>query len=281
MPTKIKQVEEPKILVIDDKEQVRRSLERTLEYSRYQIAAAASVDEGLDLIAMESFDVLLSDWHLTEAGNGFAAVSAMHNKNPNALTLVYTGYSELQQALQVILFATDEVFANPIVVPPIPEPFFEKVNCRDAQRASCMGQVAAILECNVCMIMMDWLDRVEHDEELSCVPLRAEERTGQFAKMVGELAHHLRSPRKPGRGATSEAAVEQGALRHSQGYTIAMILKEMHIFEVSLFETLYSHMNLEDFRFVLSNSQAITGECDAQLNQTLASFTRQRAKSAA
>ena len=281
LSTKLKQMEDPKILVIDDKEQVRRSLKRTLEYSQFQIVAAANVDEGLRLIDMEPFDVLLSDWHLTEAGNGFAAVSAMHNKNPYALTLVYTGYSELKQALNFILFESDEVLEKQMFVPRIPEPFYEKVNSRDTQRASCMGQVATILECNVFMTMMDWLDRVEHDDKLTCVSLSAEERTGQYAKLIGELAHHLRSPRKSGREAVSGAAAAQGALRHSQGYTVAMILKEMHIFEVSLFETLYSHMDLEDFRFVLSNSQAITGECDLQVKQTLASFTRQRAKSAA
>ncbi len=288
MSTKHKQMEEPKILVIDDKEQVRRSLKRALEYSQVQIVAAARVDEGLHLIDMESFDVLLCDWHLAEAGDGFAAVSAMHNRNPHALTLVYTGYSELKQALDAILFESDEIvvrqdeiLVRQMVVPPIPEPFYEKLNSRDTQRSSCMGQVATILECNVFMTMMGWLDRVEHDDKLSCVSLSPEERTGQFAKLIEELARHLRSARKPVRGATSEAAAAQGALRHSQGYTIAMILKEMHIFEVSLFETLYSHMDLEDFRFVLSNSQAITGECDAQLKQTLASFTRQRAKSAA
>jgi len=153
--TKLKQVEEPKILVIDDNEQIRRSLERTLEYSWYQIAAAASVDEGLHLIDMKSFDVLLSDWHLTEVGNGFAAVSAMHDKNPYALSLVYTGYSELKQALDVILFESDEVPVRQMVVSPIPEPFYEKVNCRDTQRTSCMGQVATILECNGFMTIMD------------------------------------------------------------------------------------------------------------------------------
>ncbi len=40
---------------------------------------------------------------MTETGDGLAAISAMHNKTPHALTLVYTGYPEFEAGLDVIL----------------------------------------------------------------------------------------------------------------------------------------------------------------------------------
>jgi DNA-binding NtrC family response regulator len=89
--TKIKRAEQPKILVVDQDEQVRTSVEKMLEVKQVQITTTARVGEALHLIDTEHFDVLLSDLHMTETGDGLAAVSAMHNKNPNALTLVYTG----------------------------------------------------------------------------------------------------------------------------------------------------------------------------------------------
>jgi DNA-binding NtrC family response regulator len=114
---KIKGVEQPKILVVDEDEQVRTSVEKVLEAKQVQITTTARVDEALYLIDTEPFDVLLSDLHMTEAGDGLAAVSAMHNKNPDALTLVYTGYPELRQALDAILLRSDEASANPNGIP--------------------------------------------------------------------------------------------------------------------------------------------------------------------
>jgi CheY-like chemotaxis protein len=85
---KPKQTEPPRILVVVDGEQIRASLQRLLDSYGVQIAAAASVREAHYLINMESYDVLLSDWRMTEVGGGLTVVSALHNKNPDALTLV-------------------------------------------------------------------------------------------------------------------------------------------------------------------------------------------------
>jgi hypothetical protein len=60
-----------------------------------------------------------------------------------------------------------------------------------------------------------------------------------------------------------------------------MIVEESRILQVCIFETLYNSLSTEDFRFVLSDARAITDECNSQLEQTLASFTRQAAKSVA
>ncbi len=103
MATKTESKAQPKVLVVDDNEHVRISLARALEFKQFEIATAASVGEALYLIGTKSFDVSLSDLQLTEAGDGFTAVSAMHDKNPSALTLVYTGFPELKQALNAIL----------------------------------------------------------------------------------------------------------------------------------------------------------------------------------
>jgi hypothetical protein len=91
----------------------------------------------------------------------------------------------------------------------------------------------------------------------------------------------MRSPRERGLRGLSEAAVEQGKHRPSQGYSMGMIVEEFRLLKLSIFETLYNGLNRKDFRIVLADAQTITFECDCQLRQTLASFTRQALKSAA
>ena len=59
------------------------------------MTTAADVGEALHLIDTDDFDVLLSDLHMPGAGDGFTVVSAMRHKNPNAVTLAFTGYPAL------------------------------------------------------------------------------------------------------------------------------------------------------------------------------------------
>jgi ActR/RegA family two-component response regulator len=276
--TKIKRAGQPKILVVDEDEQVRTSVEKVLEVNQVQITTTATVDEALYLIDTEPFDVLLSDLHMTETGDGLAAVSAMHNKNPDALTLVYTGYPELRQALDAILLRSYEASANPRGIPWLP---IHEVEGREARLATKEQKVAAILERDVFLTIIDWLDRVERDGELTRVPLSKADRTGYLPRLIVELAHRLRAPRKPGAKAVSEASVEHGILRQLQGYSISMIVEEFRITQVCIFETLYNSLSAEDFRLVLSDAKTITDECNSQLKQTLASFMRQATRIAA
>jgi ActR/RegA family two-component response regulator len=169
--TKIKRAEQPKILVVDEDEQVRTSVEKVLEVKQVQITTTARVDEALHLIDTEPFDVLLSDLHMTETGDGLAVVSAMHHKNPDALTLVYTGYPELRQALDAILLRSDEASASLSGIPWLPEPIHEKLVGREARLATNEQRVATILERDVFLTIIAWLGRVERDSELTRVPL--------------------------------------------------------------------------------------------------------------
>jgi ActR/RegA family two-component response regulator len=269
-----KKTQHPRILVLDDNEEVRSSVETML-----QVATAENVGEALHLIDTEPFDVLFSDAHMTEHGDGLTAVSAMHKTNPHARTLVYTGFPELEQALDVILEA-DEMLEKPEAILTLPEPIHEQLGVSETRQAM-LERVAAILERDVFATIIDWLDRVERDGDLTRVPLSGEERTGHLPKLIRELAQRLRAPRGLGVKTVLQAAVEHGRLRYLQGYSISMMVEESRILQVCIFETLCNSLSTEDFHFVLSDAKTITDECNSQLKQTLASFTRQAAKRAA
>jgi len=50
-----------------------------LESSGFEVVPAATVNEALRLISTESFDVLLFDLHMPDAGDGFTVVNAMRH----------------------------------------------------------------------------------------------------------------------------------------------------------------------------------------------------------
>ena len=68
-------------------------------------------------------------------------------------------------------------------------------------------------------------------------------------------------------------AVEHGKIRHSQGYTIPMIIEESRMLQVSIFHTLQSNLNIVDFSLLLIDVMTIADEVDSQLKQTIMSFS--------
>src|ERR1700682_597677 len=83
----------PRVLLADDDDAVRNMLQVTLERDGFEVVAVASVSEALSRIASEKFDVLLSDLHMPQAGDGVTVVRAMRHTHPNAVTLALSGYS--------------------------------------------------------------------------------------------------------------------------------------------------------------------------------------------
>jgi DNA-binding response OmpR family regulator len=261
-----------KILVVDDTEQVRTSLKAILELNKFQVTIAASVGEALHLIDTETFDVLLCDLHMPGAGDGFTVVSAMRHTNPNAVTLMFTAYPALQEAMEAILLQADDIFLKPMAPSVLVEQICEKLDKRGTRTLTNTERVASILERDVTATISDWLGRVEREVELTSVPLTKQQRTGHLPKLIQELVQRLRVPRDLGTKHVSEAAVAHGKVRQSQGYSIPMVVEESRILQVSIFETLRNNLSSVDFSLLLTDVMTIADECDSQLKQTLTSF---------
>ena len=74
-----------RVLLVDDDGAVRAMMSQGLERKGFEVATAASVTEALRRIATESFDVLITDLHMPEPGDGFTVVSAMRHSQPTGL----------------------------------------------------------------------------------------------------------------------------------------------------------------------------------------------------
>ncbi len=85
----------PRILLVDDDASVRDMLQSAMEGDGFEVVKASNVTEALKCIVAQDFDVLLSDLHMPNAGDGFTVVSAMHHAHPQAVTLVLSGLSRI------------------------------------------------------------------------------------------------------------------------------------------------------------------------------------------
>jgi ActR/RegA family two-component response regulator len=270
-----------RILLVDDDESVRDLFKEELEINEFVVSTAASVSEAIHLIDTEVFDVLLSDLHMTGAGDGFTVISAMRHKHPDAVTLLFTGYPALKQAMDAIVLQADEILVKPMPIPDLVAVINERLEKRGARRQSNTERVSSILEREASTTIANWLSRVASDRELTRVQLSNEQRTGHLPNLIRELVQRLRMLRNLGTEKASEGAALHGRARHSQGYTIPMIIEESRMLQVSIFHTLQANLNVVDFSRLLIDVMTIADEVDLQLKQTIIGFTESAAGVAA
>ena len=189
----------PRVLLAEDDGAVRDMLQAVLERDGFEVVAVANVREALSRIAAESFDVLLSDLHMPHAGDGFTVVSAMRHTHPKAVTLVLSGYPELDEALSAIRLQADEVLVKPIEIASLREIIHKELANPSPHRPLPTQSVASILEHDLDATIQDWMELVKHDQELTCIPLSFADRTGHLPLLLADLIYRLRflQRRKP------------------------------------------------------------------------------------
>ena len=270
----------PRLLLAEDDDAVRSMLRVGLERDGFDVVAVAGVREALSRIVAENFDVLLSDLHMPHAGDGFTVVSAMRHTHPQAVTLVLSGYPALDEALSAIRLQADEVLVKPIKISYLLEIIHHRLANPVSHRRLPTENVASILERDLRATIQYWMELVEHDEELTSIPLNFEDRTGHLPNLLAELIYRLRLPSAV-KAEISFPARQHGDLRRQQGYTAAMVVEESRILQVSIFNTLQNNLERVEFSNVLRDVITIADEVDSQLKQAVLSYVESEARSAA
>ena len=262
-----------RLLLVDDNGKVRTLFQEGMQAYGFEVVAAANVNDALRLISTEKFDVLLSDLHIPDAGDGSTVVSAMRHAHPNAVTvtLVFSGYAALQEAMAAILLEADEALVKPVGLAAIAEVIQKKLANPSVRMSMKKERVAEILERDAEPTIRDWMSKVEQNEELCRVSLSYQERTGHLPLLLGDLVRRLRLPPNA-KLPVSTAAREHGIMRRKQGYTVAMSVEESRILQVSIFGTLQNNLRSVDFSTVLLDVMTIADEVDSQLKQSMLGF---------
>jgi DNA-binding response OmpR family regulator len=273
-----------RVLLVDDDGAVRTMMKEALTRKGFEVVTASSVPEALRHIANETFDVLITDLHMPEPGDGFTVVSAMRHSQPNALTLLVSGYPEVESAMAAILLEADEVLVKPFEIGRLTDLIQVRVLNRKPTKRIAKERVSEILRRCSDNIVEDWLARVRKSILINHLPLSDEARTGHLPKLVEDLAVRLSrssAATDDGDAIFSTAAVAHGELRCLQGYTPPMLVHESRILQVTLFGTLQDNLNFLDFSLLLPDVMAIADEVDAQLTQTMGSFVKLANRTAA
>jgi ActR/RegA family two-component response regulator len=263
----------PRVLLVDDDKDDIFLTQRSLENKNFEVVSATSVTEAFKQIAAQHFDVLITDLHMPEPGDGFAVVTAMRHSQPEALTLVVSGFPDVQRAMSAILLQADQIVAKPFDVEQLVALLHKKIEHNKVSPKKGTESVASILEREATVTIQRWLARVGQVGELASLPLTTDERTDHLPDIIENIATRLRKLRVIEAIANpSSAAVEHGQLRYRQGYSAPLIVQESRILQVCIFETIQRNLSSVDFGLVLPDIMLIADEVDSQLTQSIDSF---------
>jgi DNA-binding response OmpR family regulator len=262
----------PRILIVDDDVMVRRTLDLALRADGFHTVTAASVKEALSAISSQTFDVLLTDLHMPDPGDGLTVVSAMHHSNPKAITLILSAYPDMEEAAAAILQQADAILLKPTPVTALAKKIRAHME-KERPAPRLVESVATILEAESAATIKDWLARVDAERHILAVPMDDKRRAQHLPQLFRDLISRLRNPLPLGTHAlSSPAAAAHGVSRREQGYTAAMMVEESRMLQVSIFQTLQDNLYRVDFSLLLVGVMAIADEVDSQLAQAMAAY---------
>jgi len=238
-----KQVAETRLLFVDDDDMLRTALGAVLTHHGFQLTAASSVREALELISTQKFDVLLSDLNIGEPGDGFTVVSAMRRVQPEACTFILTGYPDLETAIQAVRSQVDDYFAKPLHVDKLVNAISAvRSGNRSAGKALPTRKVSQFLEELSDLICKRWLRLVMSDPELAALPLTEPERSDHIPDMMQELIRRLEGHADGFSEEATDAARKHGKVRYQQNYTIPQIVFEARLLQQVLSSTIHDNL---------------------------------------
>jgi len=102
-----------KLLVIDDEQAIRRSLEDILKYESYDVVLAKSGTEGVEKFKEDSFDLVLCDIKMPQM-DGFEVLQKIMEINPDVPIIMVTGHGTIETAVEALKMGAYDFIEKPI-----------------------------------------------------------------------------------------------------------------------------------------------------------------------
>jgi DNA-binding NtrC family response regulator len=105
-----------RILLVEDRDSLRRLLARTLAGDGYEVAAAATGGEAVRLLGERPFDLVLTDLRLPDR-SGLEVLAASREKQPRVPVVVLTGYGTVGAAVEAMKLGAYDFLEKPLELP--------------------------------------------------------------------------------------------------------------------------------------------------------------------
>ena len=185
---------EHRILLVEDRDALRRLLERALAQEGYQVDAAADGEEGIRLVGERPYDLVLTDLMLPGA-SGLEVLAASRARQPRVPVVVLTGFGTVGAAVEAMKLGAWDFLEKPVEIDDLARLVAGAIGGRDGEEAFQPPGAPPIVGRHPRLrAALRLLQRVAPTE--STVLLTGESGTGKelFARALHALSPRARAP---------------------------------------------------------------------------------------
>ncbi len=263
-----------RLLLVDDEEVIRFTLSAVLSKYNFEVSVAASVAEALQKITSETFDILLSDLNIGNPGDGLTVVSAMRRTQPQAVTMILTGYPAFETALEAIRQQVDDYIVKPADIPSLVNAIESRLATPPQQRHFAPPKrVAMILQEHLARIEELWLSAVQTDDALSRLASKKEERHEYFKGILEQVirAAQSYSGEETAGHKLSSGGYDRG--RDLEGYTPGMALAEFCLLRRVVAQVVQENLLAVNLSHLVPDLARVNESLDEQARAALATLS--------
>jgi ActR/RegA family two-component response regulator len=264
-------VAKARILFVDDEASIRLTLPEILKRHGFDVRSEGTVSDALSAISEAKFDVLIADLNIGMAGDGFTVVSAMRRTQPDAVTIILTGYPAFETALEAIRSQVDDYAVKPANIDDLVHVIEHKLQHREPHRPMAKKRVAAILRENDDHILHEFADEMRQLPEIADLGLSEAELLDNVPLMLGELIAILEAGDGSQRVRLGRSS-EHGRKRREQGFVLPALITEHGVLRGVLLSVIQENLLAVDVSNVLNDIQQIEHAGERQLRQAVEAF---------
>jgi DNA-binding NtrC family response regulator len=137
-----------RILIVDDDENIRKTMTAILEDEGYIVDSAASGKEALEKTNSATYNLALLDIRLPDM-EGVELLELMKDNVPRTRKIMVTGYPSVQNAISAVNKRTDAYLIKPVDVEKLLETVKEQLKLQEEENKFTEMKVAEFIESRV------------------------------------------------------------------------------------------------------------------------------------
>jgi len=263
-----------RLLFVDDEPAIRITLKAILSSHGFEVTTAATVAEGLQKITSQPFDVLISDLNIGNPGDGLTVVSAMRRTQPQAVTMILTGYPAFETALEAIRQQVDEYIVKPANIPSLVSAIESKLSSPPSLRQlPPPKRVAMVLQENIARIQELWLSSIARTPGVVELPIPQEQRVEYLQAILNDVIRAAQTYSGE-EASTHDSGVGARIFRRNlERYTPTTMLAELCLLRRVIAQVVQENLLAINLSYVVPDLACVNETLDKQAQTALAALS--------
>ncbi|MGR3319802.1 MAG: response regulator [Candidatus Anammoxibacter sp.] len=105
-------MEDTTILIVDDEELIRRTLQFDLKKTGYNVTIASSGEDAIQKLKETEFDIIITDLMMDKV-SGLDVLQAVRAKKTESMVIIFTGYASIDTAIEAVRLGANDYILKP------------------------------------------------------------------------------------------------------------------------------------------------------------------------